>query len=81
MRKGIGCILMLVASGLSFVVIGALVEYAALSPGRSLDLRPAWLALAGALILYGVGVVLLTSITPVDRPRRRFPWQRTDQQE
>jgi hypothetical protein len=76
MRQGVGCVLMLAGSILAFTVIGSLAEYAALAPGQSMDLRPVWLALGGALTLYAIGVVLLTAISRPDRPRRRLPWRR-----
>ena len=79
MRLGIGCVLMLGGSVLAFAVIGSLAEYAALAPGQSIDLRPVWLALGGALTLYAIGVVLLTAIPRPDRRRRRLPWRHDDQ--
>jgi hypothetical protein len=75
MRRGIGCALMLAASMLIFVTLGSLAEYVTVSPGHTLDMRPVWLAIGGALVLYGAGVVLLTAIPRPDRPRRRLPWR------
>ncbi len=78
MRQGIGCVLMLAGSMLVFVVLGSLAEYAALSPGQLPDMRRIWLGIGGALVLYAIGVVLLTAIPRPDRPRRWLPWQHGD---
>ena len=77
MRKGIGCALMLAASMLCFITIGALVESAALAPEASVNLGPVVLALVVAFALYAVGLALLTAIRRDTGPRRGLlPWRR-----